>query len=32
MRKEAEAHSEEDKRRKEVVEARNHADNLILSN
>ncbi|MHB8134158.1 MAG: molecular chaperone DnaK [Anaerolineaceae bacterium] len=28
MRKEAEAHSDEDKRRKEVVEARNHADNL----
>jgi len=28
MRREAEAHSDEDKRRKEVVEARNHADNL----
>mgnify|MGYP001488367513 CR=1 FL=1 len=28
MRHEAEAHSDEDKRRKEVVEARNHADNL----
>jgi molecular chaperone DnaK len=29
MRKEAELHAEEDKRRKQVVEARNHADNLI---
>ncbi|OJX46210.1 MAG: molecular chaperone DnaK [Chloroflexi bacterium 44-23] len=29
MRHEAEAHAEEDSRRKEVVEARNHADNLI---
>ncbi|NTW43837.1 MAG: molecular chaperone DnaK [Anaerolineaceae bacterium] len=28
MKREAEAHSDEDKRRKEVVEARNHADNL----
>jgi len=28
MRREAEAHSDDDKRRKEVVEARNHADNL----
>ncbi len=29
MRHEAESHAEEDSRRKEVVEARNHADNLI---
>jgi molecular chaperone DnaK len=29
MRKEAEAHSDEDKKRKELVEARNHADNLV---
>ncbi|PKO07280.1 MAG: molecular chaperone DnaK [Chloroflexi bacterium HGW-Chloroflexi-3] len=29
MRKEAEMHAEEDKRRKQLVEARNHADNLI---
>jgi len=29
MRKEAELHAEEDKRRKQLVEARNHADNLI---
>ena len=29
MRKEAELHAEEDKRRKQLVEARNHADNLV---
>ncbi len=29
MRHEAESHAEEDSRRKQVVEARNHADNLI---
>jgi molecular chaperone DnaK len=29
MIKEAEAHAEEDKRRKELVEARNHADSII---
>ena len=29
MRKEAELHGEEDNRRKEIAEARNHADNLI---
>ena len=29
MQKEAELHAEEDKRKKEVAEARNHADNLI---
>lgn len=29
MRREAESHAEDDVRRKEVVEARNHADNLI---
>ncbi|MBE0685265.1 MAG: Hsp70 family protein, partial [Anaerolineaceae bacterium] len=29
MRKEAELHAEEDKRRKQLVEARNHADNMI---
>jgi molecular chaperone DnaK len=29
MRKEAEIHAEEDNRRKQLVEARNHADNLI---
>jgi molecular chaperone DnaK len=31
MVKEAEAHAEEDKRRKELVEARNHADATIYS-
>jgi molecular chaperone DnaK len=31
MRKDAEAHSEEDRRRKELIEARNHADNLIYT-
>ena len=29
MQKEAELHGEEDNRRKEIAEARNHADNLI---
>jgi molecular chaperone DnaK len=29
MRKEAEVHAEEDKHRKEAVESKNHADNLI---
>ncbi len=29
MRKEAELHADEDKRRKQLVEARNHADNLV---
>ncbi len=31
MVKDAEAHSEEDKKRKELVEARNHADTLVYS-
>ncbi|GFP28772.1 Hsp70 family protein, partial [Candidatus Hakubella thermalkaliphila] len=31
MIKEAQAHAEEDKRRKQLVEAKNHADNLIYS-
>jgi molecular chaperone DnaK len=31
MRKDAEAHAEEDRRRKELIEARNHADNLAYS-
>ncbi|NMC79032.1 MAG: Hsp70 family protein, partial [Chloroflexi bacterium] len=31
MRHEAEAHAEEDKRHKELIEVRNHADNLIYS-
>jgi molecular chaperone DnaK len=31
MRKEAEAHGEEDRKRKEVVEVRNHADNMIYT-
>jgi molecular chaperone DnaK len=31
MRQEAEAHSEEDKKKKELVEARNDADNLIYT-
>ena len=31
MVKEAEAHAEEDKRRREMIEARNHADSLIYS-
>ena len=29
MRKEAELHADEDKKRKQLVEARNHADNLV---
>ncbi len=31
MRKEAEAHAEEDRRRKELVEVRNHADNTVYA-
>ena len=31
MRKEAEAHADEDKRRKELIEARNNADNAVYS-
>jgi molecular chaperone DnaK len=31
MRREAEAHAEEDRRRKELIEARNNADNLAYS-
>jgi molecular chaperone DnaK len=31
MRKDAEAHAEEDRRRKDLIEARNHADNLAYS-
>jgi molecular chaperone DnaK len=31
MRKEAEAHAEEDRKRKELVETRNNADNLVYS-
>jgi molecular chaperone DnaK len=31
MRKDAEAHAEEDRRRKELIEARNNADNLAYS-
>ncbi|RMG90661.1 MAG: molecular chaperone DnaK [Zetaproteobacteria bacterium] len=31
MRKDAEAHAEEDRRRKELIEARNHADALVYS-
>jgi molecular chaperone DnaK len=31
MRKDAEAHADEDKRRKELIEARNNADNLVYS-
>lgn len=31
MRKDAEAHAEEDQRRKELIEARNHADSLVYS-
>ena len=31
MRKEAEAHAEEDLKRKELIEARNHADNTIYT-
>jgi molecular chaperone DnaK len=31
MRKEAEAHADDDKRRKDLIEARNHADNAVYS-
>jgi len=31
MRKDAEAHAEEDKKRKELIEARNHADNTAYA-
>jgi molecular chaperone DnaK len=31
MRKDAEAHAEEDRRRKELIEARNHADNTVYA-
>lgn len=31
MRKDAEAHAEEDLRRKELIEARNHADNIVYA-
>ena len=31
MRKDAEAHAEEDRQHKELIEARNHADNVIYS-
>ena len=31
MRREAEAHADEDKRRKELIEVRNHADNMIYT-
>ncbi|MBM4425877.1 MAG: molecular chaperone DnaK [Chloroflexi bacterium] len=31
MRKDAEAHAEEDRKRKELIEARNHADNTIYA-
>lgn len=31
MRKEAEIHAEEDRRRKELIESRNHADNMIYT-
>jgi molecular chaperone DnaK len=31
MRREAEAHAEEDRRRKELIEARNHADNTVYA-
>ncbi len=31
MRKEAEAHAEEDRKHKELIEVRNHADNLIYT-
>ena len=31
MRKEAEAHAEEDRKRKELIEARNHADNTVYT-
>jgi molecular chaperone DnaK len=31
MRKDAEAHAEEDRKRKELIEARNHADNTVYA-
>ena len=31
MRRDAEAHAEEDKNRKETIEARNHADNVAYT-
>ncbi len=31
MRKEAESHAEDDRKRKEIIEARNHADNTIYT-
>ncbi len=31
MRKEAEAHADEDQRRKELIEARNQADNTVYT-
>ncbi|HET9588752.1 MAG TPA: Hsp70 family protein, partial [Anaerolineales bacterium] len=31
MRKDAEAHAEEDRRRRELIEARNHADNTVYA-
>ena len=31
MRKDAESHAEEDKKRKELIEARNHADNVVYT-
>jgi molecular chaperone DnaK len=31
MRKDAEAHAEEDKKRRELIEARNHADNTVYA-
>lgn len=31
MRKDAESHAEEDRKRKELIEARNHADNTVYA-
>ena len=31
MRKDAEAHAEEDRKRKELIEARNNADNTVYA-
>jgi molecular chaperone DnaK len=31
MRKDAEAHAEEDRKRRELIEARNHADNTVYA-
>jgi molecular chaperone DnaK len=31
MRKDAEAHAEEDRKRRELIEARNHADNMVYA-